>query len=109
MLANLPPGFTYVGPADRCTEEYIVSELKNQALFHDSDTYSANLRLELSTDSNARLFTLGLFTIDIDRVRVSDLKNMRKLLPRTEYKLLKNRRCAHLGRHRRRKQTASLI
>jgi regulator of replication initiation timing len=37
------------------------------------------------------------------------MKRMRSLLPRTEYKLLKNRKCARVSRHRRKKQTMSLI
>ena len=34
---------------------------------------------------------------------------MRKLLPRAEYKLLKNRKCARLSRCKRKEQTLSLI
>ena len=34
---------------------------------------------------------------------------MRKLLPRSEYKLLKNRKCAKLGRSRRKAQESALM
>lgn len=34
---------------------------------------------------------------------------MRKLLPRNEYKLLKNRKCARLSRTRRKEQTQTII
>ena len=52
---------------------------------------------------------IGSFRIDIGEVKVSDLKLMRKLLPRNEYKLLKNRKCARLSRTRRKEQTQSII
>ena len=52
---------------------------------------------------------IGSFRINIDQVRVADLKSMRKLLPRSEYKLLKNRKCARLSRSRRKEQTVSLM
>ena len=63
----------------------------------------------MTAESDSRVFNIGLFTLDLERVKVSDLKSMRKLLPRTEYKLLKNRKCARRSRFRRKKQTLSLI
>ena len=40
---------------------------------------------------------------------MADLKAMRKLLPRADYKLIKNRKCARLSRSRRKEQTTELI
>ena len=56
-----------------------------------------------------RSFIIGSFRINIDKVRVADLKSMRKLLPRSEYKMLKNRKCARLSRSRKKEETAALM
>jgi len=110
LLANLPPGFTFVGPEGYCTEEYVMAELKNEQLCQQKgDEFSASRRLDMTAESDSRVFNIGLFTLDLERVKVSDLKIMRKLLPRTEYKLLKNRKCARRSRFRRKKQTLTLI
>ena len=109
LLANLPLGFTFVGPEGCCTEDYVLAELKNELLCQNSDEFSASRRLEMTAESDSRVFSIGLFTLDLERVKLSDLKSMRKLLPRTEYKLLKNRKCARRSRFRRKKQTLSLI
>ena len=52
---------------------------------------------------------MGLFNINIDEASIKDLKAMRKLLPREEYTLLKNRKCARLNRFRKKDQTKSLV
>ena len=70
-------------------------------LCYNQDEVSASHRLEQTADSESRSFNIGLFRIDIHEVSVADLKAMRKLLPRAEYKLLKNRKCARLSRSRR--------
>ena len=109
LLKNLPPGFSFVGPPELCTEEFVLGQLKNDQQLSSQDEISASHRLELTTDSNAKAFTIGSFRIQIDDVRVTDLKAMRKVLPRTEYKLLKNRKCARISRSRRKEQTSALI
>jgi len=63
----------------------------------------------LTQDTDNGTFTLGCFQIDISKVKISDMKAMRKLLPRSEYKLLKNRKCARMSRSRRKEQTGNLI
>ena len=78
-----------------------MAHLKNDLLTSSQDEVSASHRLEQTAASDSRRFTVGLFRIDIHDVSVSDLKAMRKLLPRAEYKLLKNRKCARLSRSRR--------
>ncbi len=109
LLANLPTGFTFIGPLGQCNETYILAELKDQLLGQSQDETAASKRLEQTADSDTRQFTIGSFRIDLELVKVSDLKSMRKLLPRTEYKLLKNRKCARLSRFRRKEQTSSLM
>jgi hypothetical protein len=64
--------------------------------------------MELTSDIEARVFTIGCFRIDIDEVKVVDFKAMRNLLPKTEYKLLKNRKCARVSRFRRKEETIYL-
>ena len=34
LLLNLPKGFTFTGPSDCCTEEYILSQLRNDILLN---------------------------------------------------------------------------
>lgn len=84
-----------------------MSQLKNDKMCNDSTAQSQ--RSDLAEDNDARTFTIGSFRIDIDEVRVQDLKAMRKLLPRNEYKLIKNRKCARLSRSRRKEHTTQLI
>ena len=85
-----------------------MSQLKNDSLLSDGDLSTCQ-RLDLTADSETRTVTIGMFRINIDEVRVGDLKSMRKLLPRSEYKLLKNRKCARLSRSRRKEQTSALM
>jgi len=63
----------------------------------------------MTADSDSHVYTIGLFTLDVEQVKVSDLKSMRKFLPRLEYSLLKNRKCARMRRSQRKKQTLTLI
>ena len=65
--------------------------------------------LDLSAENDTSSFLIGSFRIEIDEVRVQDLKAMRKLLPRNEYKLIKNRKCARLSRSRRKEHTTQLM
>ena len=109
LLANLPNGFTFIGPKGYCTEDYILWQLKNDALLHEDDELFASNRLSLTENGDARVFTIGCFRIDLDVVKVADLKAMRKMLPKTEYKLIKNRKCARLTRYRRKEETMGLL
>ena len=52
---------------------------------------------------------MGLFKINLDEASIKDLKAMRKLLPREEYTLLKNRKCARFNRFRKKDQTKNLL
>ena len=54
------------------------------------------------------LQVVGSFRVDINRVKISDLKAMRKLLPRGKYKQIKNRKCARMSRYRRKEVTLNL-
>ena len=106
----MPKGFTFIGPTGFCNAEYILGQLKNDELLYGHDELSASTRLQLNKNNgNVRFFTVGCFRIDIDVIKVSDLKAMRKLLPKTEYKLLKNRKCARILRSRRKKQMMTLL
>ena len=60
-------------------------------------------------ENHQSLVSIGLFTIDIEQVTISGLKSMRKLLPRSEYILLKKRKSARVSRARGKNQKRSLI
>ena len=88
-----------------------MEQLKNDIVVGNKtagDVLTSN-RLEMTQESDTQCFLIGSFRIDIGEVKVSDLKLMRKLLPRNEYKLLKNRKCARLSRTRRKEQTQTII
>ena len=53
-------------------------------------------------------FRTGSFEINLEKVNISDLKIIRKLLPKTEYKLLKGRKCARMGRSRKKDEILTL-
>ena len=86
-----------------------MAQLKNDSGMGSQDDSSVCHRLDLTAESESRPLLIGSFCINIDEVRVADLKSMRKLLPRSEYKLLKNRKCARLSRSRRKEQTIALM
>ena len=50
------------------------------------------------TDNNPNIVRVGDFMIDIDIISKDSLIKMRRLLPKTDYKLIKNRKCARLTR-----------
>ena len=57
----------------------------------------------------AEQFVLCQFVIDIRRVSVKGLIEMRAILPQQEYRLLKNRKCARESRLRRKEQTLGTL
>ena len=110
LLLNLPRGFTFTGPNNCCTEEYILSQLKNDLILNSKEKSANKSSNSLqSLLANGNFFTVGLFEVNIDEASVKDLKAMRKLLPRQEYILLKNRKCARLNRYRKRDQAKNLL
>jgi len=55
---------------------------------------------DMVDDFKSNRVKVGQFTIDIDLIKKEDLIKMRLLLPKIEYKLLKNRKSARLHRLR---------
>lgn len=61
-------------------------------------------------DSNRQeSFVICEFVINIDRVSVKGLIEMRPLLPAQEYRLLKNRKCARESRKKRKEMNTCTI
>ena len=108
-MTNLPSGITYTGPADSYTERDILTDLKARLLCESQDEFSASRRLGMPFENHQSLVSIGLFTIDIEQVAISGLKSMRKLLPRSEYIMLKKRKCARVTRARGKNEKRSLI
>ena len=52
---------------------------------------------------------IGLFQIDLDAVTVKGLILMRRILPKDEYRLIKNRKCARVSRQKRKEKSTSLV
>jgi len=52
---------------------------------------------------------IGLFQIDLDAVTVKGLILMRRILPKDEYRLIKNRKCARVSRLKRKEKSHTLV
>lgn len=52
---------------------------------------------------------IGLFQIDLDAVTVKGLILMRRILPKDEYRLIKNRKCARVSRQKRKEKSTTLV
>lgn len=73
-----------------------MSELKNSLLLQDKSDLNRKELAPIADD--CKMFPIGSFLIKIDQITIANLKKMRKLLPKNEYQLLKNRKCAQLCR-----------
>lgn len=51
-------------------------------------------------DADPNVVRVGDFLIDLDVISKADLIKIRKFLPKGDYKLIKNRKCARLTRLR---------
>jgi hypothetical protein len=56
---------------------------------------------EASSETRSEKFIICQFVIDIVEVSVKGLIAMRRVLPRQEYRLIKNRKCARVSRRKR--------
>ena len=52
---------------------------------------------------------IGFFQIDLDAVTVKGLILMRRILPKDEYRLIKNRKCARVSRQKRKEKSHTLM
>ena len=52
---------------------------------------------------------IGFFQIDLDAVPVKGLILMRRILPKDEYRLIKNRKCARVSRQKRKEKSHTLM
>ena len=61
--------------------------------------------------ADSDVFAIGKFFIDIDKISNAGLIKMRRIVPRAEYKLLKNRKSARLTRlaHKSKKQNIEQV
>ena len=57
---------------------------------------------------DARTLKIGLFKIDLDVVTIKGLIQMRRILPKAEYRLIKNRKCARVSRQKRKEKANTL-
>lgn len=128
ILNNLPTGVTYIGPAGLMTEENVMAYAKNPTLFKENNSMA---RMEdeclferpqpkSGRDDNGsssqenieqvdqKTLKIGLFQIDLDTVTVKGLILMRRVLPKSEYRLIKNRKCARVSRQKRKEKACTL-
>ena len=69
----------------------------------DSNSVSANI-----DQLDARTLKIGLWQIDLDVVTIKGLIQMRRVLPKAEYRLIKNRKCARVSRQKRKEKANTL-
>ena len=74
-------------------------------MFSSSGKQSAGATID---QLDARTLKIGLFQIDLDVVTIKGLIQMRRILPKAEYRLIKNRKCARVSRQKRKEKTLSL-
>ena len=70
---------------------------------HDSNSVSANI-----DQLDAQTLKIGLWQIDLDVVTIKGLIMMRRVLPKAEYRLIKNRKCARVSRQKRKEKANTL-
>ena len=54
------------------------------------------------SDGDNNIVHIGCFRIDLEQIAVKDLIKLRKKVPKEEYRLLKNRKCARESRKKKR-------
>ena len=67
---------------------------------HEISNFTVGSSCEVEQLGKSNNIRVENFTIDIDRIRKEDLLRMRILMPKAQYKLLKNRKSARLHRIR---------
>ena len=58
---------------------------------------------------DSKTLKIGFFQIDLDAVTVKGLILMRRILPKDEYRLIKNRKCARVSRQKRKEKSHTLM
>ena len=105
VIAQLPNGVTFTGSPDNFNEAYIrrwlqEHEASNVATSHAEEREeTSSKKPELPNDGTN--FVVGLFSLNINEIQVSDLKRLRCAVPMDEYTLFKNRKCARVNRQNR--------
>ena len=76
----------------------------------DEDTIVESLEIEanLTNALDQSEFIVGLFAIDLDTISLESLKRMRYLLPKDDYRKVKDRKSARLIRRQRTKKIRKL-
>ena len=85
-----------------------MDQLKNDSLLGSNGAKHVE-QLSLDRSDSHQILQIGSFYVDVDEMQVSDLVQMRKLLPRVEYKMLKNRKCSKLSRIKRKEENSEII
>ena len=69
---------------------------------HNNNKATTNVQSNVisssNMESNPNVVRAGDFLIDLDIISKQSLIKMRRLLPKQEYKMIKNRKCARLTR-----------
>ena len=115
VLDDLPHGVRFIGRDDQYTEEYFTTK-GGQSIQPEG----SNASLNGSTDGSDRVASnegsgdgseliIGLFAIQLDQITLMSLKRMRYVLPRDDYRRLKDRISARNIRRKRTEKTNRLL
>ena len=80
---------------------HLLSQYINPNICSGSSNRSSNENIE---EIDSKTLRIGLFEIDLDSVTVKGIITMRRILPREEYRLIKNRKCARVSRRKRKEK-----
>lgn len=108
LLNALPRGVTFIGDSSDFTEERLLYlKTKRDQELARVPTNEIKLREYQPSDQGAKskVILVCQFTIEIEAVTVKGLIAMRPVLPKEEYKLIKNLKCARETRKRRKDET----
>ena len=79
------------------------------SLFSGGSNKSSKEASDNITQLDSKTLRVGLFQIDLDVVTVKGLIQMRRILPKAEYRLIKNRKCARVSRQKRKDVQMTLV
>ena len=112
LLNCLPESIRFIGRPDVYSEEFFAQYARQQKhqinSEEDTATYCSSDIEALNAELAPNETRIGLFAIQLDLVSLKNFMLLRKLVPRKDYILIKNRISARFNRSRKKNQLDSL-
>ena len=97
VLDDLPFGVRFIGTLDQFNEEYLRQQREVKDDFVQTEESIENGEI-----------VVGLFALDVEQLTLVSLKRMRYVLPRDQYRRIKDRIAARITRRKRAEKTRRL-